>query len=200
MLLRAGLGLRISLSAMLSAASISCALPPFHLLAPAGTPTHPAEKFSWGASGTQDDDPIAAAARPFSPGAHPLAQGNPPGLLSQTPFSRSQEIASPELVMAAELRHQFQELSAEEIGLEIEKGHYYGEVVPGMTHEDVRSVWGNPHEIFTTGMPELGHEKWVYLDRSTPLLHLGTERAIYFEEHRVIGWELGGNEARVSHY
>jgi hypothetical protein len=71
----------------------------------------------------------------------------------------------------------------------IQKGIFDGDLVPGMSSNDVAQAWGKPHEILYAGDPGIRNEKWIYTDhpaRDGKILPL---KIVYFEAGRVSGWE-----------
>jgi hypothetical protein len=72
---------------------------------------------------------------------------------------------------------------------EIQLGLETGEVVLGMSMNDVISIWGRPRTIETAGDSIQGNQKWIYLDGLSNHLSLESSRVVYFESGHVIGWK-----------
>lgn len=61
------------------------------------------------------------------------------------------------------------------------------DLTPGMTMGQVRSTWGEPTNADIAGDPRLGHQRWTYVMGTAS--QLSSQRVIYFESGRVVGWE-----------
>jgi hypothetical protein len=62
------------------------------------------------------------------------------------------------------------------------------DVTLGMKMRDVLNVWGEPGEIEAAGQSD-SHQRWIYFTGLSSSWSLGSARAVYFENGRVIGWE-----------
>lgn len=67
----------------------------------------------------------------------------------------------------------------------------------GMSMRDVEQIWGQPDTIFAAGEVNLGHQKWIYSTQKQmveghllPQQNLVEDRVVYFEQGKVIGWEI----------
>lgn len=61
------------------------------------------------------------------------------------------------------------------------------DVVMGMSVQDVRESWGTPRDVEVAGNPDEGNQRWIYRSGLTP--GLNSERILYFEQGRLVGWE-----------
>ena len=59
----------------------------------------------------------------------------------------------------------------------------------GMNRFEVARLWGDPREVQPSGDPEYGNERWVYWNGMT---YLSSEKIVYFENGRVVGWNVSG--------
>lgn len=112
-------------------------------------------------SDVPDKDPIARAAFEKSVQSESAPSPAPP-LETQPKLSKAQEIR---------------------LALEAE------EIIPGMSMDDVLSVWGRPTHVEVAGEVRFKNQKWTYSDRSSHYLGPSTSRIVYFEEGKVVGWE-----------
>lgn len=92
---------------------------------------------------------------------------------------------------AAQAREDHEEWLAEEnereqerIALALENR----DVTLGMGMRDVADVWGEPSQIEAAGESRR-HQRWIYYTGLSSTWSLGSARAVYFENGRVIGWE-----------
>ena len=65
----------------------------------------------------------------------------------------------------------------------------YRELVPGMEMSQVRSVMGEPYDIETAGDPGRGNQRWIYPLGLSGRFGLGSQRMLYFEDGKLVGWE-----------
>jgi hypothetical protein len=64
------------------------------------------------------------------------------------------------------------------------------DVAVGMTSENLKKSWGEPREIFVSGLPQFGNSRWVYLKQvPTPDGYKTQKRIVYFEGGLVAGWD-----------
>jgi len=64
-----------------------------------------------------------------------------------------------------------------------------GNIVLGMSMDQVLSAWGRPRNIETAGDPGYGNQRWVYQDGLSGRWNINPSRTVYFEEGKVPGWE-----------
>jgi hypothetical protein len=65
----------------------------------------------------------------------------------------------------------------------------YQELIPGMEMQQVRAVLGEPYDIETAGDAGSGNQRWVYPLGLSGRFGLGSERFLYFEHGKLVGWE-----------
>lgn len=87
-------------------------------------------------------------------------------------------------------------VSPADLSQAVQKGIFQGELVPGMTSNEVAEAWGKPHEIQTAGDPRIRNEKWIYTDRPTQNGSIHPVKVVYFDEGRVSGWETSFQVSR----
>lgn len=63
------------------------------------------------------------------------------------------------------------------------------DIALGMNRFEVARLWGDPREVQPSGNPEYGNERWIYWNG---LSYLSSEKIIYFENGRVVGWNVSG--------
>ena len=68
----------------------------------------------------------------------------------------------------------------------------YRELIQGMDMQAVRSVLGEPYDIETAGDAGSGNQRWIYPLGLSGRFGLGSERALYFESGKLVGWENRG--------
>ena len=60
----------------------------------------------------------------------------------------------------------------------------------GMAKQNVQIRLGSPNEVEVAGHPKYGNERWTYESGFATANGFMTEKqVIYFEDHRVVGWE-----------
>jgi|GEM_PF-6099782 len=60
----------------------------------------------------------------------------------------------------------------------------------GMDKQNVQIQLGSPSEVEVAGQAKYGNERWTYEDTfSTVNGYVTATKLIYFENHRVVGWE-----------
>lgn len=59
----------------------------------------------------------------------------------------------------------------------------------GMNPDEVQAIWGRPAEVEAAGDPNQGNLKWIYSVGIHGRYGIGSQRAVYFENGRVAGWE-----------
>lgn len=63
------------------------------------------------------------------------------------------------------------------------------DIAVGMAKQAVRDSWGAPDIAEVAGNPELGNERWRYIEyRSTADGFAEQEKLVYFEGGKVVGW------------
>jgi hypothetical protein len=65
----------------------------------------------------------------------------------------------------------------------------YGDVEMGMKMRDVKTSWGDPDQVETSGNQTFGNQRWVYPADPTQGYGLRARRVVYFEQGKVVGWE-----------
>jgi hypothetical protein len=65
----------------------------------------------------------------------------------------------------------------------------YRELIPGMEMGQVRSILGEPYDIETAGDAGSGNQRWIYPLGLSGRFGLGAQRALYFENGKLVGWE-----------
>lgn len=63
------------------------------------------------------------------------------------------------------------------------------DIALGMNRFEVSRLWGDPREVQPSGNPEYGNERWLYWNG---LSYLSSEKVVYFENGRVVGWNVSG--------
>lgn len=63
------------------------------------------------------------------------------------------------------------------------------DIALGMNRFEVARLWGDPREVEPSGNPEYGNERWIYWNG---LSYLSSEKVVYFENGRVVGWNVSG--------
>ena len=64
------------------------------------------------------------------------------------------------------------------------------DIALGMARQAVRESWGDPEAVEVSGRPELGNERWRYIEYvSTPEGYQQEQRVLYFESGKLVGWE-----------
>lgn len=65
-----------------------------------------------------------------------------------------------------------------------------GDVILNMSRDAVLKSWGDPDVIEVAGNPDLGNERWIYIQyEASPEGYQKQERSIYFKSGKVAGWE-----------
>jgi hypothetical protein len=59
----------------------------------------------------------------------------------------------------------------------------------GMSPSDVKRIWGEPYDVETAGEARLGNQRWTYYNGINSRYGLYPKRIVYFESHRVAGWD-----------
>ncbi len=78
----------------------------------------------------------------------------------------------------------------EEMDAQIHQALRLGELTLGMEKDDVLSVWGQPRAVESAGDPQVGNQRWIYLNGLSENWSIGPKRIVYFEAGRVSGWEI----------
>jgi hypothetical protein len=65
----------------------------------------------------------------------------------------------------------------------------YHELIPGMEMQQVRAVLGEPYDVENAGDPGSGNQRWIYPLGLSGRFGLGSERFLYFEHGKLVGWE-----------
>ena len=61
----------------------------------------------------------------------------------------------------------------------------------GMGKQNVQIQLGSPNEVEIAGQPKYGNERWTYEETfATANGYMTATKYIYFENHRVVGWEV----------
>jgi len=64
------------------------------------------------------------------------------------------------------------------------------DIAVGMSAEQLKRSWGEPHQVFVSGIPQFGNGKWIYLKQApTPEGFRVQKRIVYLESGLVTGWE-----------
>jgi len=67
------------------------------------------------------------------------------------------------------------------------KGH---DIAVGMTSDQLKKSWGDPTQVFVSGLPQFGNGRWVYVRQvSTPDGFKAQKRVVYLESGLVTGWD-----------
>ena len=65
----------------------------------------------------------------------------------------------------------------------------YRELTPGMEMSQVRNVMGEPYDIETAGDAGSGNQRWIYPMGLAGRFGMGSQRTLYFEDGKLVGWE-----------
>jgi hypothetical protein len=64
------------------------------------------------------------------------------------------------------------------------------DIAVGMTSEHVKKSWGEPNQVFVSGIPQFGNSRWVYIKQTpTPNGFRIQKRIVYLESGLVTGWD-----------
>jgi hypothetical protein len=75
----------------------------------------------------------------------------------------------------------------------IEHAKIADDLTTGMHAGDVMGAWGAPLRVEATPGAPSGNERWLYKDGLSRFRGVQATRVIYFENHRVVGWETSNN-------
>lgn len=64
------------------------------------------------------------------------------------------------------------------------------DIALGMTADHLKKAWGEPNQVFVSGIPQFGNGRWVYIKQaSTPDGFRMQRRVVYLESGLVTGWD-----------
>jgi hypothetical protein len=64
------------------------------------------------------------------------------------------------------------------------------DIAVGMTSEQLKKSWGEPNQVFVSGIPQFGNGRWVYIKQApTPDGFKIQKRIVYLESGLVTGWD-----------
>jgi hypothetical protein len=64
------------------------------------------------------------------------------------------------------------------------------DIAVGMSAEQLKRSWGEPNQVYVSGIPQFGNGKWVYIKQApTPDGYRPQKRIVYLESGLVTGWE-----------
>ena len=64
------------------------------------------------------------------------------------------------------------------------------DIAVGMTAEQLKRSWGEPQQVFVSGIPQFGNGRWIYVRQaSTPDGFRTQRRTVYLESGLVTGWD-----------
>ncbi|MGK5086353.1 hypothetical protein WDW86_02250 [Bdellovibrionota bacterium FG-2] len=143
-------------------------------------------------AGLFEDDESMDSMAPFEDPFNPIFGGHNPA--SATGFETPAAI--PRLSFTEESRSPAQARYLQEIEeqpeMSLSRAFERGEIIVGMGMHEVKFIWGDPKEVEVAGSSYDGNQRWIYYAglSARKAIEAATAKIVYFEEGRVVGWEI----------